>query len=104
MTDEDWQAGFAKSLGVYLDGRGIASTDERGEQILDDTFYVLFNAHHEPLSFTLPSPDFGERWVTELDTSVALPVEDMYESLKAGDAVEVEGRAVLVLRRVDLGG
>ena len=33
MTDEDWDAGFAKSLAVYLNGNGIRELDERGEPV-----------------------------------------------------------------------
>ena len=45
MSDEDWQAGFAKSLGVFLNGDAIPTRDERGERVVDDSFYVMFNAH-----------------------------------------------------------
>ena len=50
MSDEDWAAGFAKSLGVFLNGKAIPSRGPRGERIVDDSFYVIFNAHHEPLT------------------------------------------------------
>ena len=30
MSDQDWQAGFAKSLGVFLNGNAIPTRDERG--------------------------------------------------------------------------
>ncbi|MFA9431751.1 glycogen debranching protein GlgX, partial [Egicoccus sp. AB-alg2] len=43
MDDEDWDASYAKSLQVFLNGRGIASPDPRGQQIVDDSFLVLFN-------------------------------------------------------------
>ena len=45
MSDEDWQAGFAKSLGVFLNGDAIPTPNERGERVVDDSFYVMFNAH-----------------------------------------------------------
>src|SRR5207244_463944 len=54
MSEEDWQAGFAKSLGVFLNGDAIASTDMYGDRVTDDSFYFVFNAHHEPMQFTLP--------------------------------------------------
>ena len=63
MTDEDWQAGFAKSLGVFLNGD--AHPDARtsaASAVVDDSFYLMFNAHHEPLEFTLPEAKWGERW------------------------------------------
>ena len=59
MSEEDWQAGFAKSLGVFLNGRGIPTPNERGEQVVDDSFYMMFNASHEPVDFTLPEAEVG---------------------------------------------
>ena len=37
MTEEDWQTGFAKSLGVFLNGDGIDTPGPRGERIVDDS-------------------------------------------------------------------
>ena len=59
MSEEDWRAGFAKSLGVFLNGDGIATPNERGEPVRDESFYVMFNAHHEPLAFKLPEEKWG---------------------------------------------
>ena len=44
MSEDEWAAGFSKSLGVFLNGRAIPSRGPRGERILDDSFYVIFNA------------------------------------------------------------
>ena len=35
MSDEDWGAGFAKSLGVFLNGDEIPSVDAAGRRVLD---------------------------------------------------------------------
>jgi isoamylase len=99
MSDEDWQHGFAKSLGVFLNGDAMESLDERGEPVLDDSFYVLFNAHHEPLAFRLPCrPNWGESWRKVLDTDRPFP-EKEEEILAAGGELQVAGRAVVVLMR-----
>ena len=95
MTDEDWDAGYAKSLAVYLNGHGIRETDERGEEVLDDHFYLAFNASHEPIEFTLPSDDYAPRWTTVLDTAEMDEVEPV--ELKPGDTVTVQGRPIVVL-------
>ena len=50
MSDEDWNGGFVKCLGVRLAGDLIGDVDERGEPIVDDTALILLNAHHEPIS------------------------------------------------------
>ncbi|HXV83887.1 MAG TPA: glycogen debranching protein GlgX [Candidatus Binatia bacterium] len=99
MAEEQWGQGLAKALGVFLNGEGIQSTDSRGERVIDESFYVLFNAHHEPLQFTLPKRDWGEEWVVVLDTA-RRTLEEQEERHKAGDEVSVESRSLKVLRRV----
>ena len=37
--------------------------------MVDDSFYLMFNAHHEPLEFTLPEAKWGERWTVVLNTA-----------------------------------
>jgi isoamylase len=98
MSDDDWAAGFAKSIAVVLNGEGIATGGTRGERTVDDTFCVLFNAHGDPLKFTLPPPEWGERWQPVLDTSQPL-LEHDEASVKAGDTLEVEAQCVVLLRR-----
>jgi isoamylase len=99
MTQEDWNGGFAKALGVFLNGEGIQSPDARGERVVDESFYVLFNAHHEPLQFTLPKRDWGDEWVVVLDTARSTPKAEEQRQ-KAGQEVPVESRSLKVLRRV----
>jgi glycogen operon protein len=99
MGNEDWQKGFAKSLGVFLNGDAIPSLDARGDPVVDDSFCVLFNAHHEAVSFRLPAhPEWGEGWVKVLDTAGPGFVAGG-EPLEAGAALEVGARAVVVFWR-----
>ncbi|MGW4421368.1 glycogen debranching protein GlgX [Streptosporangium sp. NPDC004631] len=97
MTDADWNVGYAKSLAVFLNGDAITEPDRRGRRITDDSFLLLFNAHHDVIEFTVPK-DYGETWVTEIDT--ATPVAEDTPVCRAGEAVPVVGRSVRVLRRV----
>ena len=99
MTEEHWNEGFAKALGIFLNGEGIQSPDARGERVVDESFYVLFNAHHEPLQFTLPTRDWGDEWVVVLDTARSTPGAEE-QPQKAGQEVPVESRSLKVLRRV----
>jgi isoamylase len=96
MSDEDWDAGYAKSLAMYLNGHGIRETDERGEDVVDDCFYLAFNAHHEPIEFTLPSDDYAEAWTVVVDTAELGEVEPV--EVKAGETLTVAARATVVLR------
>jgi isoamylase len=103
MSDQDWTDGHAKSLAVFLNGQGIPNLDERGERIVDDSFYILFNAHWEPLSFRLPPdrPHWGERWAKVVDTTSAKVRDDEEEGevWNLGDEIRVEGRSVVVLKK-----
>lgn len=67
MKDEQWQQGFAKSLGALLSGEAIDDEDENGNRIKDDTFLVIFNSHSDSVQFSLPAPGSKE-WVILLDT------------------------------------
>jgi isoamylase len=98
MTDEHWTQDFAKSLGVYLNGRGIRSVGPKGEQIIDDNFYIIFNAHHEPLIFMLPSRRYGDHWYKILDTNTGI-IENKGARCKAGDKIEVESRSTIIFRQ-----
>ena len=55
MTDADWEVGYAKSLGVFLNGSSLPEPDRHGRQVADSSFYLLFNAWEEPLQFRLPA-------------------------------------------------
>jgi len=100
MTDGDWEAGYAKSVAVFLNGEAISEPDPRGRRISDDSFLLLFNAHYEPIRFTV-SQRHGEAWETVIDTATA-KITDR-PAVKGGGNVTVEARALQVLRRVALG-
>jgi isoamylase len=96
MAEEHWGEDFAKSLAVFLNGRGIPAPDPEGEPIEDDSFYLIFNAYHEPLDFTLPKDQWGNEWVKELDTAEGWLRGD--EPLPARANLRVEARSMVVLR------
>ncbi|MDT4970318.1 MAG: isoamylase, partial [Pseudonocardiales bacterium] len=49
MTEEDWDSGFGRAIAVYLNGQGIAGTDNRGQRVVDDSFLLCFSAHDAPI-------------------------------------------------------
>jgi isoamylase len=98
MTGEDWAAGFAKSLTVFLNGDAITEPDPRGERITDDSFLLLFNAAEHDLDFTVP-PGYGEHWLLELDSADPRPVPGGPVIVKAGDIVTLTSRSLRLLRR-----
>ena len=102
MSEEDWLAGFAKSLGVFLNGKGISTPSERGEPMVDESFYVMFNTHHEPLEFTMPEAKWGQRWGVVLNTveeTDHLDEDDLGAELEAGGRMTVAPWSLVLLRR-----
>jgi len=101
MSEEDWRVGFAKSLGVFLNGQAIPTPNSRGERVVDDTFLILFNAHHEAMSFTVPAGAFGNSWRVVLDTDTLGPIDEEGGAVfPAGGEVQVADRALVVLKRL----
>ena len=97
MTPEEWTSGFTRCLGLRLAGDAIEEVDEAGEPIVDDTFLLLLNAHHEPLDFVLPAHRVRVRWELILDTR-AWEVREATDAFKAGDRYPLEGRSLALLR------
>ena len=69
MSDDEWQNASAGCLGLFLAGTAIEEQDERGRPILDSNFLLLINAHHESISFAIPTKIPVSRWRVVLDTS-----------------------------------
>jgi glycogen operon protein len=102
MSEGDWQAGFAKSLAVFLNGRAIPTPNERGERVVDESFYVMFNAHHEPIDFTLPEAKWGTKWIVLLNTAENIEhmtEEEQLGELEARGTISVKAWSLVLLRR-----
>ncbi|WP_406093856.1 glycogen debranching protein GlgX [Kitasatospora purpeofusca] len=99
MTKRNWGASYAKSLTVFLNGYAISEPDRRGGRIVDDSFLLMFNAHFEPLEFTVPA-GHGQEWQLVVDTAQSrLPAPGTGPVVKAGDALWLPDRSLMVLQR-----
>ena len=97
MSEDDWQQGFVKSLMVFLNGDALHELDDDGKRVRDGSFLLLFNAHYEPLDFTLPSASFGQTWTVVVDTATEVGERDA--TFTAGSNARVEARSLIVLTR-----
>ena len=97
MSDEDWDSGLGKSVAVYLNGQGIPGLDARGHRVTDDSFVLCFNAHHEPIEFTLPPEEFGPAWTPVIDTAAGADDGGEASPVRAGATVRVGSRGIVVL-------
>jgi isoamylase len=99
MTQRNWRDDDALTLGVFLNGSEIPTQSQQGAPVIDDTFLILFNAWEGSIAFTLPAVSFGRRWTHELSTAEP-ELEPRSEVYPARGVVPVEGRSLVVLRRV----
>ncbi len=96
MTEEQWQAGFAKSLAVFLNGKGITAVSPKGERIIDDDFILFFNAHYEMIEFNLPTGLNDKEWKVVIDTKEPRLV-DTEQVFTDDQLVPVTERSLVVL-------
>jgi glycogen operon protein len=101
MSDDDWNVGFARTLGIYLNGEGIPDRDELGRPIVDDSFLLLCNAHHQQMTVTLPDERYGRIWEIVVDTADPLLARARRRSRDAvpGGRLRVPARSMMVLQR-----
>ena len=95
MTDADWNIGYARCLGMVLPGDQITEVGERGDRIVGDSFAILFNAHHESISFRLGARQRDVRWKRVLDTAAA---ESPQRTFKQMSEFPLQARSLAVLR------
>ena len=98
MADEDWGNPHTRCLGLRLSGDALDELTAQGEPLVDDTFLILLNAHHAPVSFVTPGHRAGIRWEALVDTRAADGRADA-RILRAGDAYELVGRSMAILRQ-----
>ena len=94
MDMEDWSNTHAFSVMIYLNGSDIPEADWYGNQMVDNDFILIFNAHYEPIMFTLPDERYGKIWRLVVDTHNPKGPELNYE---AGFAITAQPRSFMLL-------
>jgi isoamylase len=94
MQPEDWDAGFGRAVGMFLNGNGIRERDRRGEEITDKHFMVLFNGGAEEVEFTIPAEEYSPRWEVLIDTSGELAGTG---ARVGGETLPLQASSMLVL-------
>ena len=94
MDMDDWQNTHAFSMMIYLNGSDIPEVDWYGNRMVDNDFILIFNAHYEPIMFTLPDERYGRKWQLVVDTHNPDEPELSYE---AGFMITAQSRSFLML-------
>jgi glycogen operon protein len=94
MQPEDWDSGFGRAIGVFLNGQGIRERDRRGEPITDKHFIVLFNAGDDAVDLVIPDVKYSPEWDVLVDTAGVLANSD---PVQPGATLSLEGKSLVVL-------
>jgi len=99
MKEEDWQHDYAKSFGVFINGRGMRARTTVGVRVTDDSFYIIFNAYHGYIDYKLPSEEYATSWTLILDTSKDQAITDGDEgrTYLPGETITVHDYSILLL-------
>lgn len=99
MTSHDWANPANHFIGFLIRGEaGEYHLTARGEAQPDRSFLVIMNAHHEPVSWTLPALEVGLCWdlVFDTDNPEDFAVSGEFDD---GSVYEVPGRSFVLFVR-----
>jgi isoamylase len=95
MRPEDWDSGFGRAVGVYLNGDGLRDRDARGERVVDVDFLLYFSAADEVVKCKLPAKTYGAAWDVVVDTSGRNTDRG---PVRAGNQLLLDPRSLVVLQ------
>jgi glycogen operon protein len=103
VPEEAWGDPAAQALMTFLNGQAIPSRDDRGRRITDDSFLLLTNGSHDPVTFTIPEAEFGKEWEVVIDTAAGKAPRrgSLAADLGPGETLELQGLTCVLLRRQD---
>ena len=100
MTEDQWNAGWIRCVGVQLSGETLDDVNSAGEPVRDDTFLILFNAHHEPVSFCLPDLRDEQDWELCFDTRSATTVAGTHSAART--EYKLAERSIAVFKQSEI--
>ncbi len=95
MQPEDWDSGFGKAIGMYLNGEALQDRDVRGERVIDVDFLLYFSAADEAVKCKLPSRSYDVSWDVVVDTAAKSTDRG---PIRAANQLVLEPRSLVVLR------
>jgi isoamylase len=100
MTDEEWDEGWARAIGMRLGGKALTEVDAEGNRLVDSDLFLLLNGHYEPVTFCLPPDPAGDTWTVVVDTASGEIHDNGGErTITAGETFDLPARSLLLLRR-----
>ena len=99
MTEDEWNAGWVRCLGLCLSGKTLDDVDRMGERLRDDTYLICLNPHHEHIQFYMPPCVEGWAWELLFDTRTE-STEMESEPLKNRQPYDLVEHSTAVFRQI----
>ncbi|HEX4772692.1 MAG TPA: glycogen debranching protein GlgX [Bryobacteraceae bacterium] len=99
MTEDEWNAGWIRCLGVLMSGKTLDDTDRYGEPVRDQTFLLCLNPHHEKIQFFMPPCSPGASWEVILDSRDAVTTTP--QKIPVGQFYDMIPRSTVLLREAE---
>jgi glycogen operon protein len=103
LSDHDWFDVGLRTIGMYLDGRGLRHRGDRGEPILDSSYLLVLHSGDEPIEYTVAGRPWAAGYEVVIDTTEAGGSDGSSSVIDGGDTIVVEPRSVLLLRVLRFG-
>ena len=97
MAGDDWHDPDLRTIGMFVSGAPLRAPGRHGEQQVDKSFLLWFNAGWLPATITLPENDWVQTGEVVLSTDVRLPVGTQSRPATGSPSAAVR---VVVLREV----
>jgi len=98
MTEEEWNAGWVRCLGMYLSGMTLNDVDRYGERIYDDSYLLCLNPHHDRIGFFIPECTANCSWELLLDTRYSGATER--QEIRSSESYDMLAHSAVLFRQV----
>jgi len=98
VSNTEWFDGNLRSIGMYLDGRGLRHRGTRGEVITDDSYLLVLHAGDDVVTFTLPGPPWATAYEMVIDTTHVGGVPAARSLIAAESGLSLGPRTSMLLR------
>ncbi len=101
MTEFDWYDAGLRTIGMYLDGRGLRHRDSRGDVIVDASYLLLLHSGDRAGSFVVPGRPWASAYEIVVDTTFPGGVPQQSEGpVPGGHELPFGARTSMLLRVV----
>ncbi len=96
MSNEEWGLGWVRCMGLQLSGKTLDQFDDLGLPVMDDTYLMCFNPHHEPINFYMPKNGDATEWELVIDTRDTEATQPAH--VRAGEPYELSSHSAVLLK------